>query len=158
FTYNIVQYLGELGAGVLVYRNDAISIAEIEALAPAHIVISPGPCTPNEAGIFVEVIRQFSGRLPLLRICLGHQSIGQAFGSDVLWPKRVKHGNLSAIHYQGKGVFASLPSTFTATRNHSLVVDASTLPECLEVTACTENESGDLVEIMGLRHRTLAVK
>jgi len=158
FTYNIVQYLGELGADVLVYRNDAIGIAEIEALAPAHIVISPGPCTPNEAGISVEVIRQFSGRIPLLGICLGHQSIGQAFGGDVIRAKKVMHGKLSAIHHQGKGVFASLPSPFTATRYHSLVVDASTLPECLEVTAWTENEAGELDEIMGLRHRTLAVE
>lgn len=158
FTYNIVQYLGELGANVLVYRNDAIRIAEIEALAPTHIVISPGPCTPNEAGISVEVIRQFSGRIPLLGICLGHQSIGQAFGGDVIRAKKVMHGKLSAIHHQGKGVFADLPSPFTATRYHSLVVDASTLPECLEVTAWTENAAGELDEIMGLRHRTLAVE
>ena len=158
FTYNIVQYLGELGADVLVYRNDAISIAEIEALAPAHIVISPGPCTPNEAGISVEVIKQFSGRIPLLGICLGHQSIGQAFGGDVIRAKKVMHGKLSAIHHQGKGVFAGLPSPFTATRYHSLVVDAATLPDCLEVTAWTEDEAGERDEIMGLRHRTLAVE
>ena len=158
FTYNIVQYLGELGADVLVYRNDAISIAEIEALAPAHIVISPGPCTPNEAGISVEVIKQFSGRIPLLGICLGHQSIGQAFGGDVIRAKKVMHGKLSAIHHQGKGVFAGLPSPFTATRYHSLVVDAATLPDCMEVTAWTEDEAGERDEIMGLRHRTLAVE
>src|SRR5690606_20241231 len=158
FTYNIVQYLGELGADVLVYRNDAIGIAEIEALAPAHIVISPGPCTPNEAGISVEVIKQFSGRIPLLGICLGHQSIGQAFGGDVIRAKKVMHGKLSAIHHQGKGVFAGLPSPFTATRYHSLVVDAATLPDCLEVTAWTEDEAGERDEIMGLRHRTLAVE
>jgi len=158
FTYNIVQYLGELGADVLVYRNDAISIAEIEALAPAHIVISPGPCTPNEAGISVEVIRQFSGRIPLLGICLGHQSIGQAFGGDVIRAKKVMHGKLSAIHHQGKGVFADLPSPLTATRYHSLVVDASTLPDCLEMTAWTEDDAGEIEEIMGLRHRTLAVE
>jgi len=158
FTYNIVQYLGELGADVLVYRNDAISIAEIEALAPAHIVISPGPCTPNEAGISVEVIKQFSGRIPLLGICLGHQSIGQAFGGDVIRAKKVMHGKLSAIHHQGKGVFADLPSPFTATRYHSLVVDTRTLPDCLEVTAWTKNDAGEIDEIMGLRHRTLAVE
>ena len=158
FTYNIVQYLGELGADVLVYRNDAISIAEIEALAPAHIVISPGPCTPNEAGISVEVIKQFSGRIPLLGICLGHQSIGQAFGGDVIRAKKVMHGKLSAIHHQGKGVFADLPSPFTATRYHSLVVDTRTLPDCLEVSAWTENDAGEIDEIMGLRHRTLAVE
>lgn len=158
FTYNIVQYLGELGADVLVYRNDAISVAEIEALAPKQIVISPGPCTPNEAGVSVEVIKQFSGRIPLLGICLGHQSIGQAFGGDVIRAKKVMHGKLSPIHHKGQGVFADLPSPLTATRYHSLVVDYSTLPDCLEVTAWTVDDNGELDEIMGLRHKTLAVE
>lgn len=158
FTYNIVQYLGELGADVLVYRNDAITVDEIEALAPRQIVISPGPCTPNEAGVSVDVIKHFSGRIPLLGICLGHQGIGQAFGGDVIRAKKVMHGKLSPIHHNGQGVFAGLPSPFTATRYHSLVVDYATLPDCLEVTAWTVDENGELDEIMGMRHRTLAVE
>jgi len=158
FTYNIVQYLGELGADVRVYRNDAISIAQIEALAPDQIVISPGPCTPSEAGISVPVITHFAGKIPLLGICLGHQGIGQAFGGDVIRAKKVMHGKLSPIHHADKGVFNGLSNPFTATRYHSLVIDSRTLPECLEITAWTEDDAGNMDEIMGVRHRTLAVE
>jgi anthranilate synthase component 2 len=158
FTYNIVQYLGELGADVRVYRNDAITIAEIEALAPDHIVISPGPCTPNDAGISVAVIKHFAGKIPLLGICLGHQGIGQAFGGDVIRAKKVMHGKLSAIHHSNKGVFSGLSNPFSATRYHSLVIDSKTLPDCLEVTAWTQDENGKLDEIMGVRHKTLDVQ
>ncbi len=158
FTYNIVQYLGELGADVRVYRNDAITIAEIEALAPDHIVISPGPCTPNDAGISVAVIKYFAGKIPLLGICLGHQGIGQAFGGDVIRAKKVMHGKLSAIHHSNKGVFSGLSNPFSATRYHSLVIDSKTLPDCLEVTAWTQDENGKLDEIMGVRHKTLDVQ
>jgi anthranilate synthase component II len=158
FTYNVVQYLGELGADVQVYRNDAISLAEIEALNPAQIVISPGPCTPKEAGISMQVISRFAGKIPILGICLGHQSIGQVYGGEVVRAKKVMHGKLSAIHHSGQGVFKDLPEPFTATRYHSLVVDAKQLPECLEVTAWTEDENGELEEIMGVRHKELAVE
>ncbi|MEX0739350.1 MAG: aminodeoxychorismate/anthranilate synthase component II [Pseudohongiella sp.] len=158
FTYNIVQYLGELGADVQVYRNDALSLADIEALAPAKIVISPGPCSPSEAGISIDVIKHFAGRIPILGVCLGHQSIGQAFGGDVIRARQVMHGKLSPICHSNTGVFRSLPSPFTATRYHSLVVDSKTLPECLEVTAWTQMEDGKLDEIMGLRHKTLAIE
>lgn len=158
FTYNIVQYLGELGADVRVYRNDAVSIAQIEAMRPDQIVISPGPCTPNEAGISVPVIKHFAGKIPLLGICLGHQGIGQAFGGDVIRAKKVMHGKLSPIHHADKGVFKGLSNPFTATRYHSLVIDSKTLPDCLEVTAWTQDEAGNRDEIMGVRHRTLAVE
>ena len=158
FTYNIVQYLGELGADVRVYRNDALTIAEIEAMAPDQIVISPGPCTPNEAGISVAVIQHFAGKIPLLGICLGHQGIGQAFGGDVIRARKVMHGKLSDIHHSNKGVFSDLNTPFTATRYHSLVIDGATLPECLEVTAWTQDEEGQRDEIMGVRHKTLAVE
>jgi anthranilate synthase component 2 len=158
FTYNIVQYLGELGADVRVYRNDAITIAEIEALAPDQIVISPGPCTPNEAGISVPVIKHFAGKIPLLGICLGHQGIGQAFGGDVIRAKKVMHGKLSPIFHSNKGVFTGLTNPFTATRYHSLVIDSKTLPDCLEVTAWTQDENGQMDEIMGVRHKTLDVE
>lgn len=158
FTYNIVQYLGELGAQVQVFRNDAIEIAEIEALAPERIVISPGPCTPNEAGISVAVIKHFAGRIPLLGICLGHQAIGQAFGGKVVRAAKVMHGKLSDIHHNNTGVFVGLNNPFTATRYHSLVIDYATLPECLEVTAWTQSEAGKPDEIMGVRHRQLAVE
>ncbi|MES3007007.1 MAG: aminodeoxychorismate/anthranilate synthase component II [Pseudomonadota bacterium] len=158
FTYNIVQYLGELGADVRVYRNDAITIAEIEALAPDQIVISPGPCTPNEAGISVPVIKHFAGKIPLLGICLGHQGIGQAFGGDVIRAKKVMHGKLSSMYHSNKGVFTGLANPFTATRYHSLVIDSKTLPDCLEVTAWTQDESGQRDEIMGVRHKTLDVE
>lgn len=158
FTYNIVQYLGELGADVRVYRNDALTIADIEAMAPDQIVISPGPCTPNEAGISLAVITHFAGKIPLLGICLGHQGIGQAFGGDVIRAKKVMHGKLSDIHHSNKGVFSGLTNPFTATRYHSLVIDSRTLPDCLEVTAWTQDEEGNRDEIMGVRHKTLAVE
>lgn len=158
FTYNIVQYLGELGAQVQVYRNDAITLEQIEALQPQQIVISPGPCTPSEAGISVPVITHFAGRIPLLGICLGHQGIGQAFGGDVIRARRVMHGKLSPIHHADKGVFQGLSNPFTATRYHSLVIDRKTLPECLEITAWTVDDEGNMDEIMGVRHRTLAVE
>ncbi|MFV0476838.1 MAG: anthranilate synthase component II [Parahaliea sp.] len=158
FTYNIVQYLGELDVEVKVVRNDEISVADIEALAPERIVISPGPCTPNEAGISMAVIREYAGRLPLLGICLGHQSIGQVFGGNVVRARRVMHGKISAIHHRGQGVFAGLGQPFGATRYHSLVVAKDNLPDCLEITAWTETEAGDIDEIMGLRHRELAIE
>jgi anthranilate synthase component 2 len=158
FTYNVVQYLAELGAEVLVRRNDEISVEDIETLGPERIVISPGPCTPNEAGISMAVIERFAGRLPLLGICLGHQSIGQVFGGEVRRARQVMHGKVSPIHHRGEGVFSGLPSPFTATRYHSLVVAADSLPDCLEVTAWTETASGEVDEIMGLRHRQLGVE
>ena len=158
FTYNVVQYLGELGADVQVYRNDAISIDEIESLAPEKIVISPGPCTPKEAGISMQVISHFAGKVPLLGICLGHQSIGQVYGGDIVRARKVMHGKLSPIHHSGQGVFRNLTEPFTATRYHSLVIDAQTLPDCLEVTSWTENEAGEREEIMGVRHKSLEVE
>ncbi|GJM13809.1 MAG: glutamine amidotransferase [Pseudohongiella sp.] len=158
FTYNVVQYLGELGADVQVYRNDAISLDEIESLSPKQIVISPGPCTPTDAGISMQVISHFAGKIPLLGICLGHQSVGQVYGGEIVRAKKVMHGKLSDIHHSGKGVFRDLPEPFTATRYHSLVVDAQQLPDCLEVTAWTENEQGKREEIMGVRHKELAVE
>jgi len=153
FTYNLVQYLGELGAEVKVFRNDQITVADLEALRPERIVISPGPCTPNEAGITLELIARLSGRVPILGVCLGHQAIGQAFGGKVVRAKKVMHGKVSSIRHDGKGVFAGVPEGFTATRYHSLVVERASLPGCLAVSA--ESEDG---EIMGLRHRTLAVE
>ena len=158
FTYNVMQYFGELGADVQVYRNDAISVEEIEALNPAQIVISPGPCTPAKAGISMPVISYFAGKIPLLGICLGHQSIGQVYGGEIVRAKKVMHGKLSPIHHSGQGVFKDLAEPFTATRYHSLVVDAQHLPDCLEVTAWTENENGEREEIMGVRHKELAVE
>jgi anthranilate synthase component II len=155
FTYNIVQYLGELGADVQVYRNDAITLAQIESLSPEKIVISPGPCTPTEAGVSLDVIKTFAGRIPLLGVCLGHQAIGQAYGGHVIRARQVMHGKLSAMFHNSSGVFCDLPSPFTATRYHSLVIDKTTLPECLEITAWTELENGALDEIMGVRHKTL---
>lgn len=158
FTYNLVQYFGELGADIRVYRNDEISIADIEQLAPQQIVISPGPCTPKEAGISVETIRHFAGRIPLLGVCLGHQSIGEAFGGRIIRAKRVMHGKISPVYHKGQGVFRGLPSPYNATRYHSLVIEQATLPDCLEVTAWTENADGSIEEIMGVRHKTLAVE
>jgi len=152
FTYNLVQYFGELGADVLVKRNDEITIPEIEALAPEKLCISPGPCTPNEAGISCDVIRQFGGKIPLLGVCLGHQSIGQVYGGDVVRADRLMHGKTSPIHHTGENVFAGLPNPFEATRYHSLLVKRDTLPTCLKITA--ETEEG---EIMGLAHRELPV-
>ena len=158
FTWNVVQYLWELGADVDVQRNDAITVAEIESKAPLGICISPGPCTPNEAGISMEVIRHFAGKLPILGICLGLQSIGSVFGGTIIRAQQVMHGKTSPIHHTGTGVFADLPSPFRATRYHSLVVDPDTLPDCLEVTAWTAHESGELEAIMGLRHREMDVE
>lgn len=151
FTYNLVQYLGELGAQVVVHRNDCITLAQIEALAPAQIVISPGPCTPNEAGICLELVEKAAGKIPLMGVCLGHQSIGQAFGGKVVRAQQLMHGKLSEMESTGKGLFAGLPERFNATRYHSLVVDRASLPDCLEVTAST----GDI--IMGLQHKQLNV-
>ncbi len=153
FTYNLVQYFGELGEEVVVRRNDEIDLDEVERLAPAHIVISPGPCTPNEAGISVPLIKRFAGRVPILGVCLGHQSIGQAFGGPIVHAKQLMHGKTSAIHHSDRGVFRGLPNPFTATRYHSLVIERETLPDCLEVTAWTEDG-----EIMGVRHKTLPVE
>jgi anthranilate synthase component 2 len=158
FTYNVVQYLAELKVDVHVYRNDEITIAEIEQLAPEKIVISPGPCTPNEAGISVACIEAFAGKIPILGICLGHQSIGQAFGGNVIRAKQVMHGKTSMIHHNDTGVFKGLSNPFEATRYHSLVIEQQSLPDCLEINAWTETEDGTLDEIMGVRHRSLAVE
>ncbi len=158
FTYNLVQYFGELGVEVEVYRNDRISIEEIEALGPEWLVISPGPCTPNEAGISLEAIHHFAGRIPILGVCLGHQSIGQAFGGRVVHAREVMHGKTSLIHHRDIGVFRDLENPFEATRYHSLVIDKERLPECLEITAWTEDERGELDEIMGVRHREYPVE
>ncbi len=158
FTYNLVQYLGELGAEVDVVRNDRLAVEEIADRAPAGIVISPGPCTPNEAGISVAAVMRYAGQIPILGVCLGHQSIGQAFGGRVVHARRIMHGKTSAIHHSGQGVFRELPAPFTATRYHSLVVEEAALPDCLEVTAWTEREDGAMDEIMGLRHRDLPVE
>jgi len=158
FTYNVVQYLGELGADVQVFRNDAITIAGIEKLAPERIVISPGPCISNEAGISIDVIKHFGGRIPLLGICLGHQSIGQAFGGKIVRARKVMHGKLSAIHHNGKGVMKNLSNPFTATRYHSLIIEKESLPDSLEITAWTVDEAGKVDEIMGVRHRSMIIE
>jgi anthranilate synthase component 2 len=153
FTYNLVQYLGELGAEVAVFRNDEISIEQAEAMRPSHIVLSPGPCTPNEAGITLPVLQRLAGKAPILGVCLGHQAIGQAFGGKVVRAKHVMHGKVSRIQHDGKGIFSELPDAFVATRYHSLAVQRESLPACLEVTAQAEDG-----EIMGLRHRSLPVE
>ncbi|HEY7376879.1 MAG TPA: aminodeoxychorismate/anthranilate synthase component II [Polyangia bacterium] len=153
FTYNLVQYLGELGQEVRVVRNDEIPAAQIAGIAPSHIVISPGPCTPNEAGISLETIKLYAGKIPILGVCLGHQSIGQAFGGKIVRAARVMHGKTSPIHHDGKGVFSGLPNPFEATRYHSLLIERASVPEVLEVTARTSDE-----EIMAVRHRTLPVE
>jgi anthranilate synthase component 2 len=158
FTYNLVQYLGELGEDVRVVRNDALDVAQIRRLRPTHIVVSPGPGTPDQAGVTLEVIRQLGGEIPLLGVCLGHQAIGQAFGGRVVRARRIMHGKTSPIQHHGRGVFSGLPSPFEATRYHSLVVEPSTLPACLEVTAWTETADGEIEEIMGLRHRALPIE
>jgi len=158
FTYNLVQYLQELGAEVLVHRNDQISIEEIEALKPDRLMISPGPCTPNEAGISIAAIQHFAGKLPILGVCLGHQSIGQAFGGKVVRARQVMHGKTSPIYHSGEGIFRNLPSPYTATRYHSLVVEKDSLPDCLEMTAWTQNEDGSVDEVMGMRHKTLPIE
>ncbi|QDH71883.1 anthranilate synthase component II [Marilutibacter alkalisoli] len=153
FTWNLVQYLQMLGAEVKVVRNDELSVAQIEALAPERIVVSPGPCTPNEAGVSVEVIRELGSRVPLFGVCLGHQSLGQAYGGRVVRAKQIMHGKTSRIRHRGEGVFAGLPDHYEATRYHSLVVERDGLPDCLEITAWTEDGDGGFDEIMGLRHR-----
>jgi len=158
FTYNLVQYFGELGADVKVVRNDEITIDEIAALAPEKIVISPGPCTPNEAGVSVETLKVFAGKIPLLGVCLGHQGIGQAFGGKVIRAPFVMHGKTSPIYHKNIGVFTGLKNPFQATRYHSLVIEKETLPDCLEITAWTQNEDGSMAEIMGVKHKTLAVE
>jgi len=158
FTYNLVQYLGELGAEVQVYRNDQISVDAVAALKPERIVLSPGPCTPNEAGICLELIERLKGRFPILGVCLGHQAMGQAFGGKVVRARQVMHGKTSLIHHQAKGVFSGLPTPFTATRYHSLIVERASLPADFEVTAWTQHEDGSVDEIMGLRHKTLPVE
>ena len=158
FTYNIVQYLGELGAEVEVVRNDQIDVAGVETMKPENIVISPGPCTPNEAGVSMALIEAFAGHLPILGICLGHQSIGQVFGGKVVRARKVMHGKTSQVHHRGEGVFAGLSNPFEATRYHSLVVERGSLPDCLEVTAWTETGDGGVDEIMGVRHRDMQVE
>lgn len=158
FTYNLVQYLQELGAEVLVHRNDKIDLAGMEALNADRLMISPGPCTPNEAGISVDAIKHFAGKIPVLGVCLGHQALGQAFGGQVVRARTVMHGKTSPVHHTGKGVFRGLPSPYTATRYHSLVVDKASLPDCFEVTAWTLDDNGDMDEIMGMRHRELPLE
>jgi anthranilate synthase component 2 len=158
FTYNLVQYFGELGQDVRVVRNDALSVAEIAALKPARIVISPGPCTPDKAGVSLELLASLAGGVPIFGVCLGHQAIGQAFGGKVVRARQIMHGKTSMIHHAGEGVIRGLPSPFEATRYHSLVVEQDSLPDCLEVTAWTEHADGSRDEIMGLRHRQLNVE
>ena len=158
FTYNVVQYLGELGAEVQVYRNDEITIEQIEALNPTQLVISPGPCTPNEAGISVAAIKHFAGKLPIFGICLGHQSMGQAFGGDVVRARQVMHGKVSPVYHNNTGVFEGLENPVSVTRYHSLVIDKNTLPDCLEITAWTQNDDGSVDEIMGVRHKELDIE
>ena len=158
FTYNLVQYLGELGADVTVVRNDQVSVDDIACLSPDKIVISPGPCTPKEAGVSVEAILKFAGKIPLLGVCLGHQSIGYAYGGNIIHAKSIMHGKTSAVHHNDSGVFKGLGNPFTATRYHSLVIEQSSLPDCLEITAWTQDDSGNLDEIMGVRHKTLDIE
>ncbi|HHA19895.1 MAG TPA: aminodeoxychorismate/anthranilate synthase component II [Methylophaga sp.] len=158
FTYNLVQYFGELGADVQVFRNDKITIAEIEQLNPDHIVISPGPCTPNEAGISLDVIKYFAGKKPILGVCLGHQSIGQAFGGEIVHAGEIMHGKTSPVYHGNSSVFKGLSNPLQATRYHSLVINKNNLPDCFEVTAWTQNEDGSLDEIMGISHKTLPIE
>lgn len=158
FTYNLVQYFGELGADVRVYRNDEITLDQIEQLTPRYIVISPGPCTPHEAGISVPAIERFAGKIPILGVCLGHQSIGQAFGGKIVHARDVMHGKTSRIYHQDKGVFKGLANPLEATRYHSLVIERASLPECLEITAWTQTPDGQIDEIMGVRHREFAIE
>jgi anthranilate synthase component 2 len=158
FTYNLVQYFGELGVEVEVHRNDRITVDEVAAKNPRHIVLSPGPCTPNEAGVCLDLIAQLQGRFPILGVCLGHQAIGQAFGGVVTRARAVMHGKTSAIHHRGDGVFKNLPTPYQATRYHSLVVEKDGLPGCFDVTAWTQHDDGSVDEIMGLRHRTLPIE
>ncbi len=158
FTYNLVQYFGELGADVTVLRNDQVSVDEIAALNPDKIVISPGPCTPKEAGISVAAIEKFAGHIPILGVCLGHQSIGYAFGGNIIHAKSIMHGKTSQVYHKNEGVFKGLTNPFTATRYHSLVIEQAALPDCLEITAWTQDEQGNIDEIMGVRHKTLDIE
>lgn len=158
FTYNLVQYFGELGAEVEVHRNDSITVDEVAAKRPSHIVLSPGPCTPNEAGICLELIDRLKGRVPIFGVCLGYQAIGQAFGGHVVRARQVMHGKVSTIHHTGAGVFRGLPSPYTATRYHSLIVERDTLPDCFEVTAWTQHANGAVDELMGFRHEQLPIE
>lgn len=158
FTYNLVQYFGELGADVKVVRNDEITVEEIAALAPEKIVLSPGPCTPTEAGVSIDTIKTFAGKIPLLGVCLGHQSIGQALGGKVIRAPFVMHGKTSPVYHNNKGVFAGLKNPFQATRYHSLVIEKESIPDCLDITAWTQNEDGSMSEIMGVKHKTLALE
>jgi anthranilate synthase component 2 len=155
---NLVQYLGELGVEVAVHRNDQITVDEIAALQPERIVLSPGPCTPTEAGVSLEVVKTFAGKLPILGVCLGHQTIGQAFGGEIVRAREIMHGKTSPVHHQGQGVFRDLPNPFQATRYHSLVIAKDSMPDVLEVTAWTENPDGSIDEIMGVRHREFAIE
>ena len=158
FTYNLVQYFGELGADVQVHRNDQITIEQIEALDPDHIVVSPGPCTPNEAGISLDVIKHFAGKKPILGVCLGHQSIGQAFGGEIVHAREIMHGKVSPVYHNNNSVFEGLPNPFNATRYHSLVINKTSIPDCFEITAWTQNDDGSLDEIMGVKHKTLPIE
>jgi anthranilate synthase component II len=158
FTFNLVQYLGELGQEVKVVRNDALTVADIRALAPSRIMISPGPGTPDDSGVSIDILRELAGELPIFGVCLGHQAIGQVFGGKVIRAREIMHGKTSPVKHRGQGVFAGLPNPFEATRYHSLVVEKDSVPDCLEVTAWTEREDGSLDEIMGLRHRTLDIE
>jgi len=158
FTYNLVQYLGELGADVKVFRNDGVTVEELKAMKPERIMISPGPCTPNEAGISMDVIRSFAGEVPIFGVCLGHQSIGQVFGGDIVHAREIMHGKTSLVHHNGKYVFKGLSNPYTATRYHSLVIDKYTIPDCLEITAWTQTEDGQVDEIMGVKHKQLDVE
>jgi anthranilate synthase component 2 len=158
FTYNLVQYLGELGADVTVVRNDQVTVDDIAQLAPDKIVISPGPCTPKEAGVSVETIIKFAGQIPILGVCLGHQSIGYAFGGNIIHAKRIMHGKTSPVYHHNLGVFKGLNNPFTATRYHSLVIEQASLPDCLEITAWTQDEAGNVDEIMGVRHKQLDIE
>jgi anthranilate synthase component 2 len=158
FTYNLVQYFGELGADVTVVRNDQVTVEDIEKLAPDKLVISPGPCTPKEAGVSVEAILKFAGKIPILGVCLGHQSIGYAFGGNIVHAKSIMHGKTSLVYHQNQGVFKGLNNPFTATRYHSLVIEQQTMPDCLEITAWTQDAAGKIDEIMGVRHKELDIE
>ena len=158
FTYNLVQYFGELGVEVAIYRNDMITVRQIEEMDPKYIVISPGPCTPNEAGVSVETIKHFAGKKPILGVCLGHQAIGQAFGGKIVHARQIMHGKTSLMHHKDTGVFKGITNPFEATRYHSLVIEKASIPDCLEVTAWTQDDNGGLDEIMGVRHRDYAIE
>jgi anthranilate synthase component 2 len=158
FTYNLVQYFGELGQEVQVYRNDEIGIEEIESLSPDYLVVSPGPCTPNEAGISIDAIKHFAGKLPILGVCLGFQAMAQAFGGNIVGAKKIMHGKVSAVYHTGDGVFSELNNPLNATRYHSLVADQSTLPECFEITSWTQDSDGEIDEIMGIKHNKFDIE